>query len=30
MADEVKEKRPEAYIENYRGTGYAAVNYGAL
>ena len=30
MADEVKEKRPQAYIENWNGTGYAAVNYGAL
>lgn len=30
MADEVKVKRPEAYIENYNGTGYAGVNYAAL
>jgi hypothetical protein len=29
MADEVKQLRPWAYIENYRD-GYAGVNYGAL
>jgi hypothetical protein len=29
MADEVKELRPQAYIENYRD-GYAGVNYAAL
>jgi hypothetical protein len=30
MADEVKQLRPQAYIENYRGSGYDGVNYGAL
>lgn len=30
MADEVKVKRPEAFIENYRGTGFAGVDYGKL
>ena len=30
MADEVRVKRPEAYVENYLDTGFAAVNYGAL
>lgn len=30
MADEVKDLRPQAYVENYNGTGFAAVNYGAL
>lgn len=30
MADEVKELRPQAYIPDYRGTGFAGVNYGAL
>lgn len=29
MADEVKQLRPWAYVENYRD-GYAGVNYGAL
>lgn len=30
MADEVKVLRPQAYIENYRGSGFDGVNYGAL
>lgn len=30
MADEVKELRPAAYIENFDGLGHAGVNYGAL
>lgn len=30
MAHEVKQLRPWAYIENYRGSGYDGVNYGAL
>ena len=30
MADEVKELRPQAYVPNYQGTGFDAVNYGAL
>lgn len=30
MADEVKELRPQAYIENFNGTGMAGVNYAAL
>ena len=30
MADEVKELRPEAYVPNWNGTGFDAVNYGAL
>lgn len=30
MADEVKELRPHAYVPNYQGSGYDAVNYGAL
>ena len=30
MADEVKIMRPDAYIPEYNGTGYAGVNYGAL
>lgn len=30
MADEVKELRPQAYVPNYRGSGFDAVNYGAL
>jgi hypothetical protein len=30
MAHEVKKLRPWAYIENYRGSGFDGVNYGAL
>ncbi len=30
MADEVKELRPEAYIANFNGTGFAGVNYAEL
>lgn len=30
MAHEVKKLRPWAYVENYRGSGFDAVNYGAL
>jgi len=30
MADEVKRLRPAAYVQNYRGTGFDAVNYAAL
>jgi hypothetical protein len=30
IADEVKQLRPWAYVENYRGKGFDAVNYGAL
>jgi hypothetical protein len=30
MADEVKVLRPQAYIENYCGSGFDGVNYGAL
>lgn len=30
MADEVKELRPQAYIEDFNGTGMAGVNYAAL
>jgi hypothetical protein len=30
MADEVKELRPQAYVPNYRGSGFDGVNYAAL
>jgi hypothetical protein len=30
IADEVKTLRPQAYIANYRGSGFDGVNYGAL
>lgn len=30
MADEVREIYPEAYIENYNGTGYQGVNYALI
>ena len=30
MAHEVKELRPQAYIPNYRGSGFDGVNYAAL
>lgn len=30
MADEVKTLRPAAYVPNWRGDGFDAVNYGAL
>lgn len=30
MADEVKDLRPQAYVENYRGSGFDGVNYAAL
>jgi len=30
MADEVKELRPHAYIEDFQGSGYAGVDYAAL
>lgn len=30
IADEVKELRPWAYVPNYQGRGFDAVNYGAL
>jgi hypothetical protein len=30
MADEVKELRPQAYIPNYQGSGFDAVNYANL
>jgi hypothetical protein len=30
MAHEVKKLRPWAYVENYRGSGFDGVNYGAL
>lgn len=30
MADEVKALRPQAYVENYRGSGFDGVNYAAL
>jgi hypothetical protein len=30
MADEVREIYPEAYIENFNGTGYQGVNYAAI
>ena len=30
MADEVKVKRPEAYVANYLGTGFDAVNYALV
>jgi len=30
LADEVKELRPQAYVENYGGSGYAGVNYARL
>ena len=30
MADEVKDKVPEAYIENFNGSGHAGVNYALV
>jgi hypothetical protein len=30
MADEVKELRPNAYVPNWQGSGFDAVNYAAL
>lgn len=30
MADEVKDIYPEAFIENFNGTGYAGVDYGKI
>jgi hypothetical protein len=30
MADEVRELRPAAYVPNWNGSGFDAVNYGAL
>jgi hypothetical protein len=30
MADEVKELRPQAYVPNWQGSGFDAVNYAAL
>lgn len=30
MADEVEKLRPQAYVPNYRGSGFAGVDYGAL
>jgi hypothetical protein len=30
LAHEVKELRPHAYVQNYQGSGYDAVNYAAL
>jgi hypothetical protein len=30
MADEVKKLRPQAYVPNYQGSGYDAVNYAQL